>query len=111
MTGFGSEISKSNQSRIMEIIRNEQLFKRTEVEIKSIALNLNSKLRGWINYYETNGKRKLRMVLMRIDSRLIRWLKKKYRIGGRKAYQKLKQIKQENPRLFYHWEKGYSSLY
>jgi RNA-directed DNA polymerase len=111
MTGFGSEISKSNQSRIMEIIRNEQLFKRTEVEIKSIALNLNSKLRGWINYYETNGKRKLRLVLMRIDSRLIRWLKKKYRIGGRKAYQKLKQIKQENPRLFYHWEKGYSSLY
>jgi group II intron reverse transcriptase/maturase len=111
MTGFGSEISKSNQSRIMEIIRNEQMFKRTEVGIKSIALNLNSKLRGWINYYETNGKRKLRLVLMRIDSRLIRWLKKKYRIGGRKACQKLKQIKQENPRLFYHWEKGYSSLY
>lgn len=106
-TGFGCEISRSNQQKITEVIRNEKTLRDTTTDIIEVAKNLNSKLRGWINYYETNGKRKLRRILLQVDLRLIRWLKKKHKTGTRHATQMLNQVKQSNPRLFYHWEKGY----
>ena len=107
MMGYGCEINQTNQTKITEIIRNEKRFRNTTIEIKSIADKLNSKLRGWINYFGSNGKRKLRTILLHIDTRLIKWLKSKYRLGTRKATQKLKHIKHEHPHMFYHWEKGY----
>jgi len=106
-TGFGCEISKTNQTKITEVIRSEKTLRNTAIDINAIAKNLNSKLRGWINYYETNGMRKLRRILLQLELRLIRWLKKKHKTGFRHATQLLNQIKQTNPHLFYHWEKGY----
>lgn len=107
-TGYGCEISKSNQMKITSIIRSERTLRYTFVEIETIALKLNSKLRGWINYYEIYGKRQLRKVLLQVDTRLIRWLKKKHKTGTRRATNMLKQVKQRNPHLFYHWKKGYA---
>lgn len=106
-TGFGCEISRSNQKKITEVIRSERTLRNTAIDILEIAKNLNSKLRGWINYYETNGRRKLHRILLQVDYRLTRWLKKKHKTGFRHATQMLHQVKQTNPHLFYHWEKGY----
>lgn len=104
---FTAEISPSNRKRITEVIREIRLWNNTTLEITAISDQLNSKLRGWINYYGRYSKRILRRMLMKIDERLIKWIKKKHKIGSRKAWDKLKRIRQDNPALFYHWQKGY----
>jgi RNA-directed DNA polymerase len=68
---------------------------------------MNGKLRKWIGYYGLYSNKSLRRVLQHVDLRLIKWMKKKYRLGTRKAIAKLTRMKNENPKLFYHWEAGY----
>lgn len=104
---FTAEISPSNRKRITGLIRERKLWKNTTLEITAISDWLNSKLRGWINYYGRYSKRNLRRMLTRIDERLIKWLGKKHKTGHRKSSAKLKRIRQDNPALFYHWQKGY----
>jgi len=106
-TAFTAEISQSNQKRINEIIKKEVYWRDTKLEAFDIAELLNSKLRGWINYYGAYSKRGLRLTLMKIDRRLIRLLKKKHKTGLRKATAMYNKIKSENPKLFYHWQHGY----
>ena len=72
----------------------------------SIAKPLNAKLRGWIAYYGKYSIRSLRNTLMMIDRKLIKWLRRKHKIGYRKSVAKLNMIKQANPALFYHWKNG-----
>ena len=106
-TAFTAEISQSSQKKIREGIRQNKLWTNTTLELTHIAESLNMKLRGWINYYGKYSKRNLRRTLIMVDRRLIKWLKNKHKISYRKSNHKLKQIKQANPNLFYHWKNGY----
>jgi RNA-directed DNA polymerase len=101
---FTAEISPTNKKRIIQTIRELGVWRDTRVEIQSIADQLNAKLRGWINYYGLYSKRSLRWALLKVEERLIKWLKKKHKAGTRKAIAKLKVIRRENPELFYHWQ-------
>lgn len=108
-TAFTAEISRENQKKIREQIRKAVTWPNTEMDIKDIAICLNSKLRGWINYFGLYAKAALRQTLNQLDHRIIKWLKDKYKLSGiRKAAVKFKTIMKQNPKLFYHWEKGYS---
>jgi RNA-directed DNA polymerase len=100
---FTAEISPTNKKRIIQTIRELEVWRDTRVEIQSIAAQLNAKLRGWINYYGLYSKRSLRIALVKVEERLVKWLKKKHKAGTRKARAKLKVIRRENPELFYHW--------
>jgi group II intron reverse transcriptase/maturase len=101
---FTAEISPTNKKRINQTIRELGVWRDTRVEIQSIAAQLNAKLRGWINYYGLYSKRSLRIALVKVEERLVKWLKKKHKAGTRKARAKLKVIRRENPELFYHWK-------
>lgn len=101
---FTAEISPTNKKRIIQTIRELGVWRDTRVEIQSIAAQLNTKLRGWINYYSLYSKRSLRIALVKVEERLVKWLKKKHKAGTRKARAKLKVIRRENPELFYHWQ-------
>lgn len=101
---FTAEISPTNKKRIIQTIRELGVWRDTRVEIQSIAAQLNAKLRGWINYYGLYSKRSLRIALVKVEERLVKWLKKKHKAGTRKARAKLKVIRRENPELFYHWQ-------
>lgn len=100
---FTAEISPTNKKRIIQTIRELGVWRDTRVEIQSIAAQLNAKLRGWINYYGLYSKRSLRIALVKVEERLVKWLRKKHKAGTRKARAKLKVIRRENPELFYHW--------
>ena len=100
---FTAEISQTNKKRIIQTIRELGVWRDTRVEIQSIAAQLNAKLRGWINYYGLYSKRSLRIALVKVEERLVKWLKKKHKAGTRKARAKLKVIRRENPELFYDW--------
>jgi len=105
---FTAEISQSNQKKLRDAIRDEYVWQQTQLKIEDIARSLNIKLRGWIGYYDLYSNRSLRRVLQKVDLRLIKWIRKKHKVGYRKAVLKLAVIKQENPNLFYHWQKGYA---
>jgi RNA-directed DNA polymerase len=105
---FTAELSSSNRKKIIQTIREHGAWRDTRLDIQQIASGLNSKLRGWINYYGVYSKRNLRTTLLKIEYRLLKWLCKKYKVNVRKAGVKLKAIKRENPNLFYHWHAGYS---
>jgi group II intron reverse transcriptase/maturase len=105
-SAFTAEISQTNQKRIRAEIRDAKVWNYTQLEITDIADRLNDKLRGWVDYYSIYSNRCLRLTLNHIDTRLIKWMRKKYRLGTRKAVDKLRLMKAQNPRMFYHWERG-----
>jgi RNA-directed DNA polymerase len=107
ITGFAGEINQSNQKKIRQEIREWKQWNNPRMELTDIANHFNSKLRGWIGYYGIYGKRSLRRVLWSLERRILKWLQDKYKKGYRKACNKLEQEKEQNPKLFYHWETGY----
>jgi group II intron reverse transcriptase/maturase len=109
---FTAEISKANQKKIAEAIRTTVDWRITHMEIEVIAEKLNSRLRGWINYFGLYGKASLRKTLLLLERRLLKWIQDKYKVKCIKgAMSKLSSIRKENPLLFYHWEKGYCFNY
>ena len=104
---FAAEISPSNQKKIKEVIREEPIWKHTHIQMEDIAACFNDKVRGWIGYYGKYSIKRLRLALQGIDNRLVQWIRRKFKLGRRKAVAKLKVIKQINPTMFYHWTKGY----
>lgn len=101
---FRGEISSSSRQKIIASIRDEKVLRNTQLEIKDIAVRMNPKLRGWINYYGLMGKRQLQRTFYRLEERLVKWIGNKYKIGYKLSFAKLAMMKKENPNLFYHWE-------
>lgn len=106
-TTYTPEISRENQRKIREAIRDEVDWNNTSMKVEQIARKLNSKLRGWINYFGLYGKRQLHKVMFYLDSKLLKWIERKHKQGLIKCVRQLQAIRQENPAMFYHWEKGY----
>ena len=106
-TGFTAEISAENQQKIREAIRDSVNWRDTTMELPDIAEKLNSKLRGWINYFGLYGKKRLRKAVISVDQKLLKWLGRKHKQGRRAMLRKLEAIQQAYPQMFYHWEKRY----
>ena len=106
-TAFVPEISKENQKKIRENIRETINWRNTSQQIEQIAEKLNSKLRGWINYYGQFGKRQLHKTMLYLETKLLKWITRKHKYGIRKSIQQLKALKQQKPLLFYHWQSKY----
>ena len=106
-TAFVPEISKENQKKIREKIRDTINWCNTSQQIEQIAEKLNSKLRGWINYYGLFAKRQLHKTMLYLETKLLKWLTRKHKHGTRKSMQQLTALKQQKPTLFYHWQSKY----
>ena len=106
-TGFTAEISVDNQKKIREGIRDSVNWRDTTLELTDIAEQLNSKLRGWINYFGHYGKKRLRKTLLSVDARLIKRLQRKHKQGYRAAQGQLLASQNAHPRMFYHWQTRY----
>jgi RNA-directed DNA polymerase len=111
ITGFLPEISKDNQQEIREQIRETINWRDTTQKIEQIAGKLNSKLRGWINYYGMFGKRELKKTMYYLDEKLLKWVSRKQKQGVRKSLSQLRLVNKKRPNLFYHWQTGYCSNY
>ncbi len=79
--------------------------------ISRIAVLLNPKIRGWINYYSKFRKSELRKLFRTVNLRLTKWVRNKYRKFRRRhwyiAYKLLKGISRDYPNLFEHWKFGF----
>jgi len=103
---FTGEISRENQTKIREEIRECIHWRNTTLAPEMIAQQLNAKLRGWINYFDLFGKRNLRKTMCYVDSRLLKWLKRKHKVGFKAAQSILGKLRERHSRLFYHWERN-----
>ena len=96
--------SKKAMNRITATIKGWRIHRSTADSLEVFARRHNAELRGWIEYY---GKFWYRNFSYRLwsamQSRLIKWMKAKYRISTRQAEHRLHLIRRENPRLFAHW--------
>ncbi|MFB0532569.1 MAG: group II intron reverse transcriptase/maturase [Desulfatiglandales bacterium] len=106
---FSPAVSKGALKKMAREIRRLKIHRRTEMSIEEIAKMLNPKLRGWIYYYGKFRLVCLKHFLHRLNVRLLKWIRNKYkalRYRVRAAKSWLKNVYKNNPELFAHWRFG-----
>ena len=75
--------------------------------LEEVADTLNPKIRGWLNYYGKYRISDLDRLWEQINTRLIIWVRKKYKRLNRSTKQSavwLRKIYLQNPKLFAFWK-------
>jgi RNA-directed DNA polymerase len=105
MMTFTPAIGSKAKKTLREKMRQWNLKQRVSITIEEIAKEINSKIRGWITYYGHYRPSALYRVAEDIDRQLVKYLKAKYklRVGYTEAWNKLKEIRRQQPELFCHW--------
>ena len=108
--GFDCAISIGSRKRIADKLGELEIEKLSFRSIVGIAQYLNPRIRGWINYYGKFRPSELHKIFRLLESRLVRWARKRYKrykTSLTKAFKWLKRIREQFPYLFYHWQVGY----
>ncbi|GAA1228943.1 group II intron maturase-specific domain-containing protein [Streptomyces aureus] len=86
-------------------VRGWHLHTRTDLTFQELARRINPVVAGWINYYGRFRPWELTSFMTRINSYLVRWIRKKYKrlAAKRKALAKMQEIARRYPRMFAHW--------
>jgi Group II intron, maturase-specific domain len=104
-TSFLPAISKDALKKISAEVRSWRLHRRTGATEAEIARVINPKVRGWMAYYGAFYHTALYPVLHRINTYLLRWIRKKYQKlrTWKKATQAMAEAAVTRPRYFAHW--------
>jgi RNA-directed DNA polymerase len=104
---FRAVVSQSSKQGVRDAIKQAIRPRNLHWELVEFAHVLNSKVRGWVNYYCKIDKWGLSETLRSADLRIAQWLRNKYRLRSTGAVQKkLDAIYAEQPYLFVHWRFG-----
>jgi RNA-directed DNA polymerase len=104
-TSFLPAISKDAMKRLSQTVRGWRLHRRTELGFDELARMINPVVRGWMNYYGPFYRSALSSLLARINTYLMRWVRKKYKRlrAQRKAREAWERVTTQYPRYFAHW--------
>jgi RNA-directed DNA polymerase len=104
-TSFLPAISKDAMKRLNREVRGWRLHLHNTWDLGQIARWINPIVRGWLQYYGRFYRSELYPLLKRINTYLMRWVRKKYRRlhGFKKAHAWWKMVGQRVPHLFFHW--------
>jgi RNA-directed DNA polymerase len=103
-TGFTADISQKSQKRITASWANLDLLKSSELSLEKLSQRLNPQIRGIMQYYGKVNLHGLRKLFRRLQLRLCKWVRKKYKLRSyRKAHQWLSRMQESYPGIFYHW--------
>ena len=90
--------SKKAMKEITKTIRSWRIHRGTAENAKQLARRYNATVRGWIRYYGKHWYRNFSYRLWSVlQSRLIKWVEAKYRLGVRAATNRLKLMRKEQP--------------
>jgi RNA-directed DNA polymerase len=96
--------SKKAMKKITQTIKGWKIHRSTAEDAGDFARRYNAILRGWIEYYGKFWYRNFGYHLWSVfQSRLVKWMRSKYKISAKRAEFKLALLKREKPRLFVHW--------
>jgi group II intron reverse transcriptase/maturase len=106
-TAFLPAVSKPAMKRMSEEVRGWRIHNRTTLTLPELARWLNPIIGGWIQYFGEFYQTELNPLLRRINTYLVRWLRKKYKRlkSLKKAKQAWQRIIRQFPRGFIHWER------
>ncbi len=102
---FLPAISKDALKKISGEVRSWRLHRQTTFTFAGLAKKINPIVAGWMHYYGRFYRSMMYPLLARINTYLVRWIRKKYKRlqGVRKAYRKLLEITGRWPRMYAHW--------
>lgn len=108
--GFLPAVSNKAQKAIRDEIKSWRLPTRTDKSLEELALMVNAKVQGWINYYGRFYPSWLKKrVLHKLNEELVLWVRRKFKMVRRhatKARRLLVRIAKRQPDLFAHWRYG-----
>ena len=105
-SGFHPAVSRKSLKRMGDVIRGWRFQRLSELSLDDLARWLNPTIRGWINYYGAFYPGVLKRFLWRLDHRIVKWARKKYRrIRGsnKRSTRWFKRLRANHPMLFAHW--------
>jgi len=108
--GYDCAISQSSKNKIISEIKSTKFQRWTNRRIEDIAEFFNTKIQGWINYYEKFRKHKLNPLFRIFERRLIEWARRRYKRLGKSYIMASKwfyRFKKNSVRLFVYWERGF----
>lgn len=108
--GFHPAVSPRSLKRMGDVIREWRFQRLTTLTLDDLARWLNPTLRGWINYYGAFYPSILKHFLWRMDHRLEKWARKKYRrirSSNKRTQRWFERLRTRRPRLFAHWDYVY----
>jgi len=104
--GFRPAVSSKNLRRMNAVLKG--IHRYVYLSIQELAAILAPKLRGWIRYYGHSRKSGLSWLFERLNERLAKWVKNKYKISSkRKCFAWIRRISKSYPTMFVHWEYGW----
>jgi len=104
--GFRPAVSSKNLKRMNAALKTMHRWVR--MTIQELAAAIAPKVRGWIRYYGFTQKSSLTRLFDRLNERLAKWVKNKYKIRSwRKCFAWVKRVSKSFPTLFVHWEYGW----
>lgn len=107
---FDCLMSRKSKKRILNDLREMSIHRKTGRDLQDLAVMLNPRIRGWVNYYGKIKRDSLKPVFYHLHHRIIKWILNKYkRFKGSRvlAVKWLRRITKQFPNLFYHWSLGY----
>jgi hypothetical protein len=104
-TGFLPAVSKDAINKISGEIRQWRLHRKTGLTLADLARWINPIVRGWMQYYGAFHRSALYPLLQRINTYLVRWLRKKYKRlqPFKKAKAAWQRVTSQYPKTFAHW--------
>lgn len=102
---FTPAIGSKAKKTLRDKMKQWKLTSKLTKSVEEVAQEVNAQIRGWFNYYGHYRRSALYEVAQDIDTILVRWLKRKYklRVGLTTAWDRLGKLKKSTPRLFCHW--------
>jgi RNA-directed DNA polymerase len=104
-TSFLPAVSKDALKKMGRVVRRWRLHRRTDLTFTELARMINPIIRGWMRYYGAFYPTALHTFFERINTYLVRWIRKKYKRyrGLGQAMQAWKRAVARYPGLFAHW--------
>lgn len=100
---FQPVMSRKAKKNVMDKIREMRIHQK-KISIQEMAELLNTRVRGWMNYYcEFNGS-STRNLWWMLNLRLLQWVRCNRKLNLLRAIRWLKGVYRTQPRLFAHWE-------
>lgn len=105
---FLPAMSKKAKKAIRKEVKSWRLQGKHDKTLQDLANMFNKQIQGWINYYTHFYKSEMYEVLRYINSKLIYWVRKKFkkRNSNKRAKHWLAEIAKRERNLFAHWKFG-----
>ncbi|WP_374711021.1 group II intron maturase-specific domain-containing protein [Paraburkholderia terricola] len=106
---FAPAVSDKAATSMRLRMRRWRLHSRSDLELVEVARWTQPVLLGWVSYYGRFRPSALRGALRTLDSFIVRWAQRKYKIlrmHKLRAWDWLRRLKTQRPTLFAHWTLG-----